>query len=74
MFIPSRSCSAHRDRSTAEICSGQASSGTECVCLTAGPLNMDPLTEFPFMEEEGLTMKRTGVSLSVSLSRASPRP
>ncbi|XP_042619352.1 5'-AMP-activated protein kinase subunit gamma-1 isoform X1 [Cyprinus carpio] len=30
---------------------------------------MDPLTEFPFMEDEGLTMKRTaGVSLSVSFS------
>lgn len=40
-----RLCSALREGSTAEVCSGQASSTTENVCLTVGPLNMDPLTE-----------------------------
>lgn len=34
-----------RDGSTAELCSGQASSSTENICLTVGPQNMDPLME-----------------------------
>lgn len=40
-----RLCSARRDGSTAELCSGQASSSTENICLTVGPQNMDPLME-----------------------------
>lgn len=49
-----RSCCAHRDGSTAEICSGQASS--ECVCLTVGPLNMDPLMEVRPREQHVLVL------------------